>query len=125
MRLSQPLGLVLVFGCTAPPRDKADPDSAGERSDSAVVRTYDAAGRVSYVIDCSDSSNTWDMSPDLRTWGDCYKLAGEKCRERGYTVSERSEVPHTYQESWFGLLRTATKRSLTISCGPEQGSETD
>jgi len=117
----QGLLVLLALGCAA--TSSQAPEAEVEPSEFEAVKTYDEMGRASHVIDCSDSSNTWDMNPDIETWSTCYQRAGEICQGQGYSVSQRTERPHTYQESWFGLWRTAIKRSLTIRCGPGDDSQ--
>ncbi len=57
---------------------------------ASTSKTYDADGKVAYVITCQG---------DLRNWGSCYEKAGELCGTKGYDIINKS-IP----------------RSMTIRC---------
>ena len=72
-------------------------------------KTYTATGREGYKIDCSGSANSW---------GNCYKKAGDLCKERGYSVITKSGdqgyiIGGSAQAFGGG---TTISRSMVISC---------
>ena len=70
-----------------------------------VEETYTSSGQKGYVIDCSGDTGAHFIMHNP-TWEDCYKKAGEVCRDRGYEIIERSDDQGALSEAFVSANRS-------------------
>jgi len=90
-RVAASLGLTAIVAC------------------ATSATTYGPDGRVAHAIQCSGA---------VLTWGDCFRKAGEICKEAGYdVVSGNGESGTVVSATAYGAFAAPPmNRSLVVSC---------